>query len=61
MSKFLLTGSERASVYCAIFVFIPDDFIKYFLNKNPHLLDRHDKDVSLQDIITGKNFGTNQK
>lgn len=37
--------------FCAIFIFIPDDFIKSFLNKNPALIDRKEKDVSSQDAI----------
>lgn len=37
--------------FCAIFIFIPDDFIKNFLNKNPALLNQKEKDISSQDAI----------
>lgn len=37
--------------FCAIFVFIPDDFIKSFLNKNPVLIERKEKDISSQDAV----------
>jgi AraC-like DNA-binding protein len=37
--------------FCAIFMFIPDDFIKEFLNKNKVLLDAFQKDLSGQDAI----------
>ena len=37
--------------FCAIFVFIPDDFIKGFLNKNSDLIDQKEKDISSQDAV----------
>ena len=37
--------------FCAIFIFIPDDFIKEFLKKNSSLLDTRQKDLSGQDAI----------
>jgi AraC family transcriptional regulator, exoenzyme S synthesis regulatory protein ExsA len=37
--------------FCAIFVFIPDDFIKEFLKKNHGLLDTPQKDLSGQDAV----------
>lgn len=37
--------------FCAIFVFIPDDFIKSFLNRNPELIGRSEKDISSQDAV----------
>jgi AraC-like DNA-binding protein len=37
--------------FCAIFIFIPDEFIKGFLNKNPVLLDTPQKDLSRQDAV----------
>lgn len=37
--------------FCAIFIFIPDDFIKNFLNKNPALVDQKEKDMRSQDAI----------
>lgn len=37
--------------FCAIFIFIPDDFIKNFLNKNPAFVDHKQKDISSQDAI----------
>ena len=37
--------------FCAIFLFIPDDFIKTFLGKNPGLFDKKQKDVSSQDAV----------
>jgi AraC-like DNA-binding protein len=37
--------------FCAIFVFIPDDFIKSFLNKNSGLIDQKEKDLSSQDAV----------
>ena len=37
--------------FCAIFVFIPDDFIKSFLQKNPNFLSANQKDLSDQDAI----------
>jgi AraC-like DNA-binding protein len=37
--------------FCAIFVFIPDDFIKAFLKKNNALLDSPQVDLSTQDAV----------
>lgn len=37
--------------FCAVFIFIPDDFIKSFLNKNAALIDQKQKDISSQDAI----------
>jgi AraC family transcriptional regulator, exoenzyme S synthesis regulatory protein ExsA len=37
--------------FCAIFIFIPDDFIKEFLKKNSSLLDTRQKELSGQDAI----------
>jgi AraC family transcriptional regulator, exoenzyme S synthesis regulatory protein ExsA len=37
--------------FCAIFIFIPDDFIKTFLKKNITLLDASQKDLSGQDAV----------
>jgi AraC-like DNA-binding protein len=37
--------------FCAIFMFIPDDFIKAFLKRNTGLLDTSQKDLSGQDAI----------
>ena len=37
--------------FCAIFFFIPDDFIKTFLQKNPNLLDVSQKELSAQDAV----------
>ncbi|MCW5515707.1 helix-turn-helix domain-containing protein [Muriicola sp. Z0-33] len=37
--------------FCAIFFFIPDDFIKSFLKKNPHFLNTTQKDLSSQDAV----------
>lgn len=37
--------------FCAIFIFIPDDFIKDFLKKNQAFLDKKEKDISSQDAI----------
>ncbi|MBI1341918.1 MAG: helix-turn-helix domain-containing protein [Terrimonas sp.] len=37
--------------FCAIFIFIPDDFIKDFLHKNPSLIDLKGKEVSSQDAV----------
>lgn len=37
--------------FCAIFIFIPDDFIKSFLKKNSVLLDTSQKDLSGQDAV----------
>jgi AraC-like DNA-binding protein len=37
--------------FCAIFIFIPDEFIKVFLKRNPVLLDTPQKDLSRQDAV----------
>jgi len=37
--------------FCAIFMFIPDDFIKEFLKRNSALLDASQKDLSGQDAV----------
>ena len=37
--------------FCAIFLFIPDDFIKAFLKRNTALLDPFQKDISSQDVV----------
>jgi AraC family transcriptional regulator, exoenzyme S synthesis regulatory protein ExsA len=37
--------------FCAVFIFIPDDFIKSFLGKHPGLLNRKEKDISSQDAV----------
>lgn len=37
--------------FCAIFFFIPDDFIKAFLKKNFNLLEIPQKDINNQDVI----------
>lgn len=37
--------------FCAIFIFIPDDFIRNFLNDNPGLTDQKQKDISSQDAV----------
>lgn len=37
--------------FCAIFIFIPDDFIQAFLKRNPALLHASQKDLSKQDAI----------
>jgi AraC family transcriptional regulator, exoenzyme S synthesis regulatory protein ExsA len=37
--------------FCAIFIFIPDDFIQSFLRKNEALLNTGQKDLSAQDSI----------
>ncbi|MBS1597433.1 MAG: helix-turn-helix transcriptional regulator [Bacteroidetes bacterium] len=39
------------SEFCAIFIFIPDDFIKTFLQKNNGLLRVDQKDLSTQDAV----------
>jgi AraC-like DNA-binding protein len=46
-----LTHQFFEDEFCAVFIFIPDDFIKNFLDKNPVLLDRKEKDISAQDAI----------
>lgn len=37
--------------FCAVFVFIPDDFIKTFLKKNPSFLTASQKNLSGQDAV----------
>ena len=37
--------------FCAIFMFIPDDFIKEFLKRNTAFLDASQKDLSGQDAV----------
>lgn len=37
--------------FCAILIFIPDDFIKSFLKRNTHLLKTSEKDLSGQDAV----------
>ncbi|MEO6405116.1 MAG: AraC family transcriptional regulator [Ferruginibacter sp.] len=37
--------------FCAIFIFIPDDFIKAFLKRNTALLNSSQKDLSSQDAV----------
>lgn len=37
--------------FCAIFFFIPDDFIKAFLQKNSSLLEQTPRDLSTQDAV----------
>jgi AraC family transcriptional regulator, exoenzyme S synthesis regulatory protein ExsA len=37
--------------FCAVFLFIPDDFIKEFLKKNQAFLDTPQKDLSGQDSV----------
>jgi AraC-like DNA-binding protein len=46
-----LTHQFYDDEFCAIFIFIPDDFIKTFLKKNPSLLDSPQKDLSNQDSV----------
>src|SRR3954468_23059670 len=37
--------------FCAVFIFIPDDFIKAFLQRNTALLTNFQKDLSRQDAV----------
>jgi AraC-like DNA-binding protein len=46
-----LTHQFFNSKFCAVFVFIPDDFVKSFLKKNSALLDTSQKDLSGQDAV----------
>ncbi|MEO8583913.1 MAG: AraC family transcriptional regulator [Flavitalea sp.] len=46
-----LTHQFFDDTFCAIFIFIPDDFIKGFLNRNNHLLESPQKDLDHQDSI----------
>src|SRR5690348_505620 len=53
---FVKKGANLAHVFlgdkfCAVFIFIPDDFIKAFLKRNPKLLDTSQKDLSQQDAV----------
>jgi AraC-like DNA-binding protein len=46
-----LTHQFFNNKFCAVFVFIPDDFIKTFLKKNPSFLNASQKDLSGQDAV----------
>jgi AraC-like DNA-binding protein len=46
-----LTHQFFEDEFCAIFIFIPDDFIKAFLKRNTGLLDASQKDLSGQDSV----------
>ena len=46
-----LTHQFFEDEFCAIFIFIPDDFIKAFLKKHTALLDVSQKDLSGQDAV----------
>ncbi|MFM9837559.1 MAG: helix-turn-helix domain-containing protein [Cyclobacteriaceae bacterium] len=46
-----LTHQFFEDEFCAIFFFIPDDFIKSFLHKNPSFLEISQKDISKQDSV----------
>jgi AraC-like DNA-binding protein/uncharacterized protein YuzE len=46
-----LTHAFFEDEFCAIFVFIPDEFIKAFLKRNPYLLETTINDVSKQDAV----------
>lgn len=46
-----LTHQFFGNEFCAIFFFIPDDFIKSFLQKNPGFLETSQKDISRQDSV----------
>ncbi len=46
-----LTHQFFDDVFCAVFIFIPDDFIKTFLGKNTALLDVSQNDLSNQDSV----------
>lgn len=46
-----LTHQFFEDEFCAIFIFIPDDFIKSFLQKKPTLLNDLQKDLSDQDAV----------
>ncbi len=46
-----LTHQFFEDKFCAVFVFIPDDFIKSFLKKNSALLNTSQKDLSGQDAV----------
>jgi AraC family transcriptional regulator, exoenzyme S synthesis regulatory protein ExsA len=46
-----LTHQFFEDEFCAIFFFVPDDFIKLFLQKNPSFLEASQKDLSGQDSV----------
>ncbi|MEP7109149.1 MAG: AraC family transcriptional regulator [Ferruginibacter sp.] len=46
-----LTHQFFDDTFCAIFMFIPDDFIRSFLKKNSALLDTSPKNLSEQDTV----------
>lgn len=46
-----LTHQFFGDRFCAIFIFIPDDFIKEFLCRYPAFLDTGQKDLSHQDAV----------
>jgi len=46
-----LTHQFFEDKFCAIFIFIPDDFIKSFLKRNSTLMDASQKDLSGQDAV----------
>lgn len=46
-----LTHHFLGDRFCAVFMFIPDDFIKAFLTKNTSLLTTFQKDLSHQDAV----------
>ena len=46
-----LTHQFFEGEFCAIFIFIPDDFIKSFLKRNTSLLNASQKDTSGQDAV----------
>jgi AraC-like DNA-binding protein len=46
-----LTHQFFGDEFCAIFFFIPDDFIKTFLQKNQRFLAAPQRDVSIQDSV----------
>lgn len=46
-----LTHQFFEDKFCAVFVFIPDDFIKSFLKRNSALLETYQKDLSGQDAV----------
>jgi AraC-like DNA-binding protein len=46
-----LTHHFLGDRFCAVFMFIPDDFIKAFLTKNTSLLTTFQKDLSQQDAV----------
>ena len=46
-----LTHQYFDDTFCAIFLFIPDDFIRGFMQKHPELLTNDQKDLSGQDAV----------